>query len=419
MNEHSITLLSVFLFFLIILSAFFSSSETGMMSLNRYRLKHLAKSGNRGAKNAEKLLKSPDKLISVILVGNNFVNILASAIATLIAVQLWGDAGIAIATTALTIVVLIFAEVTPKTIAALHPERIAFPASFVLAVLLKLLYPVIWVLNLITKSLLRMIGIKSDGSGSDALSKEELRTVLYESSHRISPKYKDMLVSIIDLEKVTVNDIMVPRNDIVGIDLDLEIDEIVERISHSQHTRLPVYKSDINKVVGLVHLRSINRFLKEDNLTKSMIMQATREPYFVPESTPLHTQMFNFQKEKRRIGIVVDEYGDVMGIVTLEDILEEIVGEFTTDIATMNQDITPQNDGSFIIDGAAPIRDINKSLNWNLPTEGPKTINGLIIDYLEYIPDANLSLRLQNYYIEVLQVKDNMIKSTRIIPAKN
>ncbi len=388
-----------------------------MMSLNRYRLKHLSKQGNRGARNAEKLLKTPDKLISVILVGNNFVNILASAIATIIAVQLWGDAGIAIATTALTIVVLIFAEVTPKTIAALHPERIAFPASYILAFLLKLLYPVIWLLNLITKFLLSLLGIKTSDEGTDALSKEELRTVLFESSQRISPKYKDMLVSIIDLEKVTVDDIMVPRHEVVGIDLDLEIDEIIERIRHSQHTRMPVYKSDINKVVGIVHLRSINRFLNENQLTKSMIMQATREPYFVPESTPLHTQMFNFQKEKRRIALVVDEYGDVQGIVTLEDILEEIVGEFTTDIATFNQDITPQNDGSYIIDGTAAIRDINKALGWSLPTEGPKTINGLIVEYLEYIPDANLSLKLGNYYVEILQVKENIIKSARIIPA--
>jgi len=417
LNEYPIALLSASLVFLIILSAFFSSSETGMMSLNRYRLKHLAKSGNRGAKNAERLLKTPDKLISVILVGNNFVNILASAIATLIAVQLWGDAGIAIATMALTVVVLIFAEVTPKTIAALHPERIAFPASFVLAVLLKILYPVIWLLNLITNSLLALLGIKTDGNGSDALSKEELRTVLFESSQRISPKYKDMLVSIIDLEKVTVDDIMVPRNEVVGIDLDLEISEIIDQIRHSQHTRMPVYKSDINKVVGIVHLRSINRFLNENELTKSMIMQATREPYFVPESTPLHTQMFNFQKEKRRIGIVVDEYGDVIGIVTLEDILEEIVGEFTTDMANFSKDITPQQDGSFIIDGTAAIREINKALGWTLPTEGPKTINGLIIEYLEYIPDSNLSLKLDGYYIEILQVKENIIKSARIIPA--
>lgn len=388
-----------------------------MMSLNRYRLKHLAKSGNRGAKNSEKLLKTPDKLISVILVGNNFVNILASAIATIIAVQLWGDAGIAIATTALTIVVLIFAEVTPKTIAALHPERIAFPASYVLAILLKVLYPVIWLLNIITKFLLSLLGIRSSDGGSDALSKEELRTVLFESSQRISPKYKDMLVSIIDLEKVSVDDIMVPRNEVVGIDIDLDIEDIIEQIRHSQHTRMPVYKSDINKVVGIVHLRSINRFLNENQLTKSMIMQATKEPYFVPESTPLHTQMFNFQKEKRRIALVVDEYGDVQGIVTLEDILEEIVGEFTTDMATFSKDITPQDDGSFIIDGTAAIRDINKTLGWTLPTEGPKTINGLIVEYLEYIPDANLSLKLDGYYIEILQVKENIIKSARIIPA--
>lgn len=386
-----------------------------MMSLNRYRLKHLSKSGHKGAQSAEKLLQTPDKLISVILVGNNFVNILASAIATIIAVQLWGDAGIAIATTALTVIVLIFAEVTPKTVAALHPEKIAFPASFVLSLLLKLLYPVILILNIITKFLLSLIGIKQDASGSDALSKEELRTVLFESSQMISPKYKDMLVSIIDLEKVTVNDIMIPRNEVTGIDLDDDLDHIIESIRHSQHTRMPVYRGDINKIVGIVHLRNINRFLNEDELTKSMIMQATRDPYFIPESTPLHTQMFNFQKEKRRIGFVVDEYGDVMGIVTLEDILEEIVGEFTTDFSnTSSKDITPQEDGSFIVDGTAHVREVNKSLTWDLPTDGPKTINGLITEHLEYIPDASMCVQLAGYYIEVLQVKDNMIKSARI-----
>lgn len=415
MNEYPIPLLSTILFFLIILSAFFSSSETGMMSLNRYRLKHLSKSGHKGAQSAEKLLKTPDKLISVILVGNNFVNILASAIATIIAVQLWGDAGIAIATTALTVIVLIFAEVTPKTVAALHPEKIAFPASFILSLLLKILYPVILVLNVITKFLLSLIGIKQDAGGSDALSKEELRTVLFESSQMISPKYKDMLVSIIDLEKVTVNDIMIPRNEVAGIDLDDDLEHIIESIRHSQHTRMPVYRGDINKIVGIVHLRNINRFLNENELTKSMVMQATRDPYFIPESTPLHTQMFNFQKEKRRIGFVVDEYGDVMGIVTLEDILEEIVGEFTTDFSNASsKDITPQEDGSFIVDGTAHVREVNKALAWSLPTDGPKTVNGLITEHLEYIPDASMCLQLEGYYVEILQVKDNMIKSARI-----
>ena len=418
MNEASLTTLSAILLLLIILSAFFSSSETGMMALNRYRLRHLSRTGHRGARRADRLLARTDQLIGVILIGNNFVNILASAIATLIAVRIWGDAGVVIATIGLTIIILIFSEVTPKTLAALYPERIAFPASHAFGPLLKLLYPVVWILNLITNNLLRLMGVRLEGDqGSDHLSREELRTLVNESGSMLPGRHQDMLLSILDLEKVTVNDIMVPRNEIVGIDLDDPMDEILRLVRGSQHTRLPVYRSDINNTVGILHLRNVSRLLHTDEINKAMLMQLCREPYFIPESTPLHTQLFNFQKERRRIGIVVDEYGDVLGIATLEDILEEIVGEFTTDFASSSsQDILPQSDGTTIVDGTTPIRTLNRALNLELPTDGPKTLNGLITDYLESIPESNLCLALHGMRLETLQIKDNVIRTVRIHP---
>ncbi|MCH8497119.1 MAG: HlyC/CorC family transporter [Marinobacter sp.] len=416
MNEASLSTLFLLLAGLIVLSGFFSSSETGMMSLNRYRLKHLAKTGHKGAKRANKLLARTDQLIGVILIGNNFVNILASAIATVIAIRIWGDAGIAIATISLTIIILIFAEVTPKTLAALFPEKIAFPASVILGPLLRILYPAVWLVNLFTSLFLKLLGVSAKDANQDHLSREELRTLVNEAGALIPSKHKDMLVSILDLEKVTVNDIMVPRNEVVGIDLDDDLDDILRQLRSSQHTRVPVYKGDINNIQGMFHLRNASKLLMQDDINKAMIMQLTREPYFIPESTPLHTQLINFQKAKRRIGIVVDEYGDVMGIATLEDILEEIVGEFTTDFSATSQDIIPQEDGTFIIDGSAQLRSINKTLGWKLPTDGPKTLNGLITEALEAIPENNVCLRLHGIRVEVLQIKDNVIKAAIVHP---
>lgn len=416
MNEASLTALFFLLAILIILSAFFSGSETGMMSLNRYRLKHMAKTGHKGARRAQKLLQRTDQLIGVILIGNNFVNIFASSIATVIAMRLWGDAGIAVATLALTIIILVFAEVTPKTLAALFPEKVAFPASHVLAVLLKVLYPAVWTVNLFTNAILRFLRVSMEGAGSDHLSQEELRTVVNESGSLISSRHKDMLVSILDLEKVTVNDILIPRNEIVGVDLDDDIEHILRQLRSSQHTRLPIYKGDINNVQGVLHLRNISRLLLQENVTKAMLMQLSREPYFIPENTSLHTQLINFQKAKRRFGIVVDEYGEVLGIATLEDILEEIVGDFTTDYSETSPDIIPQEDGTFIIDGSAAVRSINKSLNWKLPTGGPKTLNGLITEKLEAIPETNVCLVIHGYRIEVLQIKDNVVKAAIVHP---
>lgn len=419
MNDTSTTTLLVILLFLIIFSGFFSSSETGMLSLNRYRLKHLKRSGHKGAIKASKLLDRTDQLISVILIGNNFVNILASSIATVIAIRLWGDAGIAIATALLTLVILIFAEITPKTIAAYHPEKVAFPASYLLTPILKVLYPAVWGVNLITNSLLRILGIDTQGGDSNNISREELRTLVNESSVMIPRNHQDMLISILDLEKVTVNDIMIPRNEVIGIDIDDDLNNILHQIKSSQHTRLPVFKGDINNVIGILHLRNMTRVLSQEEPNKAHLLQCCRDPYFIPESTPLNTQLLNFQKEKRRIGIVVDEYGEILGIATMEDILEEIVGEFTTDYSSSSTtDITPQDDGSFLIDGTTSVRHINKSLKWHLPVAGPKTLSGLITEALETIPESPVCLSIAGYRIEIRQIKDNIVKTARVHPAQ-
>ncbi len=386
-----------------------------MMSLNRYRLRHLVKNRHRGAVKANKLLKRPDRLIGVILIGNNFVNILASSIATIIAVKLWGEGGIFIATAALTMVILIFAEVTPKTVAALHPEKIAFPAAFVLQPLLKLLYPLVWIVNLITNNLLKLLGIKVTAGEHHHLSTEELRTLVNESGAVLQQRNQSMLLGVLELDEVTVNDIMIPRNEVIGIDMDNDLEVIIDQLSNTAHTRLPVYRGELNKVVGILHMRNLAQVFRQESVTKAAILQVIHEPYFVPESTPLQTQLLNFQQESRRIALVVDEYGDIQGVVTLEDILEEIVGEMSLNGKDDNQDIYPQADGSYFIDGTANIRDVNKSLNWNLPTDGPKTINGLVMEILEAIPDANICMLIGNYRIETLQVSDNQIKTIRAI----
>jgi len=413
-DDPQIGLLVGLLIFLICASAYFSSSETAMMSLNRYRMKHLQRTGHAGAKRAAKLLEQPDRLIGIILIGNNFVNILAASIATSLSIALLGGPEPLVTTGVLTLVILIFAEVTPKTIAALHPEKIAYPSSSLLILLLKLLYPIVLVVNFMSNRLVSLLGFQSRPGESHQLTKEELRTVVFESAGRLPQRRHGMLLSILDLEKVTVNDILVPRNDIVGIDLDDDVDGILEQIGSTQHTRLPVYKGDIDNIVGLLHMRSVSKLLKLEHINKAAIIQETVEPYFVPESTPLHTQLFNFQKQKKRMAVVVDEYGAVKGIVTLEDILEEIVGEFTTDLATSSREIHPQGDGSYVIDGSATIRDINKTLSWQLSSGEAKTVNGLLMELLESIPDSSVCLKIGQYYAEILQVKDNKIRTVKM-----
>ncbi len=416
MSDIPLSLLFAALFFLILFSAFFSSSETGMMSLNRYRMRHLAKQGHSGAKRASKLLKRTDRLIGVILIGNNFVNIAAASITTIIAQRIWVDnpeLGVSIATVVLTLAILIFSEVTPKTIAANHPEKIAFPASYLLRPLLFLLMPFVWIVNGIANGLIKLSRLEVDHSTKDLLSTEEFRTLVHEAGALIPKRRQQMLLSILDLEKVRVNDIMIPRNEVVGIDLDDDIRDIERILRTSQHTRLPVWKGSINNVIGMLHMRNAAKILAQESFNKAELLQVTREPYYIPESTQLHTQLFNFQKRQRRMAIVVDEYGDVQGIATLEDILEEIVGDFTTDMTSTGQDIIPQEDG-YIIDGTITLRELNKALDWDLPIDGPKTLSGLIVEHLEFIPDNPVCLKIENYQIEILKVQTNTIASAKM-----
>jgi len=416
LDEIPLSALIGSLFFLIIASGFFSGSETGLMSLNRYRLRHLADKKHKGAIRAQRLLDQPEKLIGLILLGNNFVNILASAIATIIGLRLLGEAGIAVATGILTFVILIFAEVTPKTIAALHPERFALPSSLILSPLLKILYPVVWVINQLTAGIFKLLGVKSEDGANLKLSSEELRVVVNEASSMIPRRHQKMLLSILDLEKATIEDIMIPRNEIVGIDINDDWEDIVTQLTESQHTRLPVYEDDIDHVIGLVHLRRTIRLFQQHKFSKDDFRDLIRDVYFVPEGVTLNTQLINFQKERRRIGLVVNEYGEIQGLITLEDILEEIIGEFTTDPAASSKDIHLQEDGSYLVDGSTNVRDLNKLLRWNLPTEGPKTLNGLVIEYLEHIPDPGTSMLLGGYPVEIVQTSQNTVKTVRIDP---
>ncbi len=416
MNNIPLSALFGVLFILILLSAFFSGSETGLMTLNRYRLRHLAKAKHPGALRASKLLETPDRLIGLILLCNNFVNILASSVATVIGLRMSGEAGIAIAAGLLTLVLLIFGEVAPKTLAALNPERIAFPASFVIKPLMQLFAPVVTAVNLLSKWLLKALGISTDEAASQALGSEELRTVVIEASALIPRRHQKMLLNILDLEKVTVEDIMVPRNEIAGINLDDDIARIRTQLTGSQYTRLPVYRESIDNVLGFLHLRYALEMLIRGEFTHDDIIALVREAHYIPENTPLNTQLLNFQREKRRIGLVVNEYGDIRGLATLEDILEEIVGEFTTDPTSHIKDIHPQDDGSYLIDGSASLRALNRRLNWRFPIGGPKTLNGLILEYLESIPEPGTSLLLAGHPVEIVQVKDNAVKTARISP---
>ncbi len=416
-DPPSIGLLFAIVAGLIVLSGFFSSSETGMMALNRYRLKHLAKTKHRGARLSAKLLAEPESLISLILIGNNLVNIAASSIATVIAIRLLGESGIWIATLILTLVVLLFAEIMPKTIAAYHPERVAFTFAHVLYPLRKLMTPVIWLVNTFTHFMLRLTGVES--GGEDHLSVDELRTILGESAHLIPKRHRKMLLNILDLEQVTVEDIMIPRAEVYGVDLSLEADAIMEAFRNAEYTRIPVYEGELNNIVGLLHQRDLNASVNADGtIDKTKLLSLLRKPYFIPEGTPLHTQLFNFQKHKRRMGIVVDEYGMMQGIVTLEDLLEEIVGEFTSNIADLEKDIEKQGDGTYLIDGTATIREINRALHWELPTDGPKTLNGLLVEALESIPEAAVGVALGKYRFEIVEVKDNLIQQARAYDAR-
>lgn len=401
---------------LILMSAFFSGSETGLMSLNRYRLRHLVGAGDKKAKRVNKLLERPDRLLGMILIGNTFANIMASSLATILFVKVLGDLGVFIATILLTFIILIFAEIAPKTVAALFPQKIAFLVSVPLTLLQKILYPVIWLINGIVNSFLKLFGIKVAKTSVDRLSLEELRTVVLESSGRISPLHQDMLIRILEMEEVTVDDVMIQRSDIIGIDLDASWDEILIALTSCEHTKLPLYHDDIDNVAGILHVRDALKLLGQGQLSKESLVALAREVYYVPEGTPLHIQLLNFRKEKRRSALVVDEYGDILGLVTIEDIIEEIVGELTTEIPSVWNSIKSLPDNSYEVDGSVSIRELNRSLNWDLPVDGPKTLGGLIIEHYESIPTAGICMRIHGYPLEILQVDNNLVKTVKVMP---
>ncbi|NNI05381.1 magnesium/cobalt efflux protein [Pasteurella multocida] len=417
MDSIPLSTLFITLIILLIISAYFSGSETGLLSANRYRLRHLAEKGHRGAKKAEKLLKKTDVLLSLILICNNLVNITASAITTIIGMRLYGDAGVAIATGALTFVMLIFAEILPKTIAARYPEKVAFTSSHLLSVFLRLFTPLVYLMNLIIQGILALLRLKSDNK-STSLSPEELRSIVNESGKFIPSTHQEMLLSILDLEGVTVDDIMVPRNDIGGIDIDDDWKAIMRQLNHAAHGRVVLYKGNMDEnILGMLRVREAYRLMLDKNeFNKETLIRAADEVYFIPEGTPLNSQLLNFRNNKERIGLVVDEYGDIKGLVTLEDILEEIVGEFTTSTApSINDEVIPQSDGSLIIEGSANLRDLNKLFDWNLDTEDARTFNGLILEHLEEIPEEGTVCEINGLQITILEVNDNMIKQAKVI----
>jgi Mg2+/Co2+ transporter CorB len=418
LDEISLHSLLVTFVVLLLVSAFFSISETSMMALNRYRLKHLARTGNRGAKLAAQLLAQTDKLLGVVLLGNNLVNTAAASLATVIAFRLLGESelGLAIATGVAAFFILVFSEITPKVIGASYPERIAFPAAYVLAPMLRVFYPLVWFINLFVKALLTLLRLKPQTAGqATMLSLEELRTLVLEGGHFLPPKHQKILLNLFDLQSITVDDLMTPRSQIEALDIDAPPEELKRQISTSNHTRMPVYRGSLDNIIGVLHLRKVLN-LGADDIRSETLMQILRPPYYIPAGTPLLAQLQNFQEEEERLGLVVDEYGELMGLITLEDILEEIIGEFTTHSPLHGGGITRQNDGSVLAEGATPLRELNRKLGTQFVLDGPKTLNGLILEHLEDIPEPGTTVKIAGVPIEIVQTQDRAVRSARIFP---
>lgn len=418
MDEIPLGVLLGALAVLLVVSGFFSISETSMMALNRYRLKHLVKQGNRGAKLAAYLLSQTDKLLGILLLGNNLLNAAAAALVTVITIKLFGDNewSLTIGTLAVTFLILVFSEITPKVLGAAYPERIALPASYVLAPLLKMAYPVIWFINLFVKLLLWLMRLKPTGAEMHTLSPEELRTLVLEAGHYIPQKHQSILLNLFSLEKTTVDDVMTPRNQIEAVDIDAPAEEIRRRLSTSHHTRLPVYQGQLDNIIGQIHMRKVLHQTQAGELDAEALREVMREPYFIPAGTALFTQLQHFQETQRRAGLVVDEYGELLGLVSLEDILEEIVGEFTTHAPAQGGGYRPQEDGGWLVDGGSLLRDLNRKLGLPFPLSGPKTLNGLILEHLEEIPEAGISLKIAGVTLEIMQTQDRSVKVVKIFP---
>ena len=385
-----------------------------MMSLNRYRLKHLVKENDKGAIRADKLLKRPDRLLGVILIGNNFVNILAASLTTVLCLNLFGDSGVVIGSIVLTLIILVFAEITPKTFAALNSEKVALPASLILKYLQKILRPLVLFVNFFSNFFMRLLGTKETTINED-LSPEELKSVLENSGDLIPKKYQDMLISVLELDKVSVDEVMTQRSEVIGIDINQPIETILSNLQNNQKDFLPVYNESLDDLRGVIDLYGITSFLSNEDKSIESLIESLDEAYFIPENTPLSTQLFNFQKNKKTVAVIIDEYGSVKGLVTIKDVLEEIVGELATDIDRETVEIMEQKDGSYLIDASIPLRELNKKLNWQLPINGAKTLNGLIIDQVETIPENNIKIEIKNYSIETVLIRNNMIKIARVL----
>lgn len=404
------------LILLLVLSAFFSGSETSMMAVNRYRLKTLSRSGHRGAQLAEKLLAQTDKLLSAILIGNNLVNSAAATLVTVIVFRLYGESELALtlATLLVTFLILVFSEVTPKVIGASWPDRIAPIASFPLTFLVKLLRPVIWFVNLFVQAQLKLFRLKPGAASEHSMGVEELRTLLAESGSFLPSQHRSILSNLFDLEDVTVDDAMLPRGQIEAIDLAAEPDQILRQLNTSHHARLPVYQDDPNNVIGMLHVRRALARLQEEAFDPEIFRTWLREPYYIPSGTSLYAQLTQFQATRQSLGLVVDEYGELLGLVTVEDILEEIVGEFTAVLPGGPAANNRQDDGSYLVDGAASLRELNRKLKMHFPLDGPRTLNGLLLEHLEAMPEAGISVLIAGYPVEIVQVQERMVKTARI-----
>jgi Mg2+/Co2+ transporter CorB len=418
LDNISTSTLFIVLAVLLTLSGFFSASETAMMAINRYRLKHQAEKGHRGARLTLALLNQTDKLLGVILLGNNLINTAAATLSTVLAIRLFGEGEVTlfVATSILTFLILVFSEVTPKVVGASFPERIAYPASFVLSPLLKLAYPIVWFVNLFVQGLLKLFHIKPrQEDDSNMLGLEELRTVVLESSKLLPRMHRKILLNLLELERITVDDVMTPRNQIEAIDLNAEPEKLAQQIATSHHTRLLVYDGSLDKVSGILHVRRVLHPLSSGELTVDTLKEVLQEPYYVPAGTPLFTQLRHFQENQKRLALVVDEYGELQGLVTLEDLLEEMVGEFTTQAPSQMGWLRQMEDGSWMVEGSALVRHINRKLGLDLPLEGPKTLNGLLLESLESIPEAGVSIKIGDIPIEIVQTQDRAVKVARII----
>lgn len=418
MESLSISTLFALLGGLLFLSACFSASETAMMAINRYRLKHAAESGHRGAQMTQALLDRTDKLLGVILLGNNLVNIAAATLSTIISIRLFGESDIAlsVATLILTFLILVFSEVTPKVLGSSYPERIAYPAAFLLTPLLKLAYPVVWFVNLFVQGILRGLRMKPPEPGQGtSLGLEELRTIVLESSGRLPREHHRILMNLLELEDITVDDVMTPRSQIEAVDLTDEPERLRQQLSTSHHTRLVVVQDSLDTVLGVLHVRRVLHALTGEELDPDMLRENLEAPYYVPAGTPLFTQLNNFQRGRKRLALVVDEYGELQGLVTLEDLLEEMVGEFTTQAPSDVGYLRREADGSWLVEGGVSLRHLNRKLGLDLPLDGPKTLNGLLLEHFEDIPEAGVSIKLGDVPVEIVQTQDRAVKMARVL----